>query len=295
MGETEGLMWIDGEFYPAGEAKISVLDAGFWLGINVFDTFSARHGFIFKLEAHLERFYRSLQAVRLDIPYSREELGRLVVETTRRSGLRDAYINCIATRGLRAPSRIDQWKPSTIIWAIPYAGILNEDVIQRGAKARIASVRNMPVQCVDPKIKNLNRLHFYLARLEAYDAGADTAIMLDLDGHVMENPGANVFTIKNGRLYTPGEGVLEGVTRETVLEIAQREGVPATTGRLSPYDLYNADEVFLSSTLGGLLPVVEVDGRRIAAGQIGSITKRFQEIYWRMHVEGEHATPIYAG
>ena len=294
MGQLEGTMFVNGEFYSANEGKISVLDSGFWLGINVFDTLSARQGHIFKLHAHVDRFYRSMHAIRIAIPYTREEFGRLIVETTRRSGLADAFIQCIATRGHRTSAPIDQWVPGIIIYAIPYFTVVPEKAIREGAKIRISSIRNLSIQSLDAKIKNFNRLHSYLARLEAMDSGADDAIMLDVEGYVTEGRGANVFAVSHGTLYTPSEGMLLGITRETVFEIAEQEGIPAREVRLTPYDLYNADEVFYCTTAGGIIPIVDVDRRRIGDGQPGKITRRIEEIYWRMHVEGKHATPVFA-
>jgi branched-chain amino acid aminotransferase len=155
-------------------------------------------------------------------------------------------------------------------------------------------VRNVPIQSVDAKIKTFNRLHSYLARLEALDAGADDAIMLDLDGYVTEGRGANVFVVVQDQLFTPPEGLLEGITRETVFELAAGEGLPASEKRLTPYDLYNADEVFYCTTAGGIMPIVEVDRRQIGNGQPGAITQRLRDAYWRAHVSGPHATPVEA-
>jgi len=256
------MTYINGEFIPADQASLPLMDAGFWLGINVFDVLSARQGFIFKLDAHVNRFYRALHAVRIDIPFSRREFGELIVETVYRSGLDDSYIQTVATRGMREDRPISEWTPTLIINAVPYFEIVSPEVSARGLRIRIASVRNVPVQSVDAKIKTFNRLHSYLARLEALDAGADDAILLDLDGYVTEGRGANVFVVSNDQLFTPPEGLLEGITRETVFELAAAAGLPASEKRLTPYDLYNADEVFYCTTAGGIMPIVEVDRPR---------------------------------
>lgn len=294
MERYEGTMFVNGEFCSANEGQISVLDSGLWLGVNVFDTLSARQGYIFKLHAHVDRFYRSMHAIRIVIPYTKEEFARLIVETTRRSGLMDAFIQCIATRGHRTSAPIDQWTPGTIIYAIPYFTVVPEKAIREGAKIRISSIRNLSIQSVDAKIKNFNRLHSYLARLEAIDSGADDAIMLDMEGYITEGRGANVFAASDGTLYTPSEGMLLGITRETVFEIAEQQGIPAKEVRLTPYDLYNADEVFYCTTAGGIIPIVDIDRRRIGDGRAGKITKRIDQIYWRMHVEGKYTTPVFA-
>ena len=287
-----GMTYINGEFVPAEQACLPLMDAGFWLGINVFDVLSARQGRIFKLAAHVDRFYRSLHAARIEIHYTREEFGQLIVETVRRSGLEDSYIQTVATRGMREDRPIAEWTPTLIVNAIPYFEIVAPEVSARGLRIRIASVRNVPIQSVDAKIKTFNRLHSYLARLEALDAGADDAILLDLEGYVTEGRGANVFTIVRGALYTPPEGMLEGITRETVFELAAEAGIPAHEQRLTPYDLYNADEVFYCTTAGGVMPIVEVDRRRIGNGTPGPITQLLRDAYWDAHVNGPHATLV---
>jgi branched-chain amino acid aminotransferase len=294
MKALPGITYINGEFVPADRASLPLMDAGFWLGINVFDVLSARQGHIFKLEAHVNRFYRSLHAVRIAIPFTREEFGQLIVETVRASGLEDSYIQTIATRGLRTDGPINEWQPTTIINAVPYFEIVAPDVAARGLRVRISSVRNVPIQSVDAKIKTFNRLHSYLARLEALDAGADDAIMLDLEGYVTEGRGANVFIVRNGQLFTPPEGLLEGITRETVFELAFQEGLQAIEERLTPYDLYNADEVFYCTTAGGIMPIVEIDRRQVGSGLPGAITDRLRADYWKAHVSGPHATPVTA-
>ena len=292
MTPNPGMTYLNGEFIPADRASLPLMDAGFWLGINVFDVLSARQGSIFKLEAHVNRFFRSLHTVRIAIPQTRKEFGELIVETVRRSGLQDSYIQTVATRGMRDDAPIGEWAPTVIINAVPYFEIVSPEVAARGLRIRISSVRNVPIQSVDAKVKTFNRLHSYLARLEALDAGADDAILLDLDGYVTEGRGANVFIVRDGRLYTPPEGLLEGITRETVFELAAQEGLPANEEQLTPYDLYNADEVFYCTTAGGIMPIVEVDRRQIGSGVPGPITERLREIYWAAHTSGPHATPV---
>ncbi len=294
MTPSDGVMFINGEFYPASEGKIPVLDAGFWMGINIFDTLSARQGHIFKVRAHVDRFYRSAHAIRISIPYTKEEMSQLIVETTRRSGLMDAYVQCIATRGFRSSAPIDQWQPGTIIYAIPYFTVVPQKAIDEGAKIRISSIRNVGIHSVDAKIKNFNRMQSYLARLEAIDSGADDAIMLDAEGYVTEGRGANVFAVTGGTLCTPSEGMLLGITRETVFEIADREGIPWREVRMTPYDLYNADELFYATTAGAIIPITDVDRRKIGDGRPGAITARLSRIYQQMHVDPKYSTPVYA-
>ena len=290
----DGAAYINGEFCPIGEAKISVLDSGFMLGACVYDTLSSKDGYVFKLPEHVDRFYRSTHSVRIDLPLSKDDFKGVIVETVRRSGLRDTYIQLVATRGVRSDGPVQSWKPTLIVYVIPYFSILSDEVVRRGAKVRISSIRHVPPQCLDPKIKNFNRLHMYLARLEATDAGADDVLLLTLDGYVSEGRGANVFAFKDGKLITPSENVLLGITRETVFEIARAERMEAVEGRLTPYDLYTADEVFFSTTAGAIMPIVEVDGRKIGDGKPGPVTKRIEERYWKMHVSPEHSVQAYS-
>ncbi|MFN8591672.1 MAG: aminotransferase class IV [Thermomicrobiales bacterium] len=293
MTGNEGMTFINGEFIPANQACLPLMDAGFWLGINVFDVLSARHGYIFKIDAHVRRFYRSLHATRIEIPYTPEAFTALIVATVRRSELEDSYIQTIATRGMRTSAPISEWTPTVIINAIPYFEIVSPEVSARGLRVRICSIRNVPIQSVDAKIKTFNRLHSYLARLEALDANADDAIMLDGDGYVTEGRGANLFVVRNGALYTPPEGMLEGITRETVFELAAAHGWKAQEMRLTPYDLYNADELFYCTTAGGIMPIVDVDRRQIGDGAPGPLTRQLRDAYWAAHVSGPDATPVF--
>jgi len=293
-GEIDrGVAYVDGEFHSILDAKIWVWDAGFYSGAAVFDVQSAYRGWMLKLDAHVDRFFRSMHAVRIQSPLSKEDLRSLLLETVRRAGLQDSYVCSIATRGRRTSKRLDQWQPTLIVYAIPYMSIIPPEVVKSGGKLRIGSVRNVPIQCVDPKIKSYNRMHSYLAQLEAIDAAAHEVVMLDLDGFVSEARGANVFAVSRGRLYTPQENVLEGITRETVLEIAEREGLQAFETRMAPYDLYTADEVFLATTAGGVMPFVEIDGRVIGTGKPGEITMRLRQLYWQAHTDPRYSTPVY--
>ncbi len=158
----------------------------------------------------------------------------------------------------------------------------------------IASTRALPVQCLDPKIKSLSRLHFDLAMLQGKAAGVDVAIMLDLEGRVTEGPGFNVFVVRGGEMFSPPEGILMGITRQTVLELAAEHGLPAREAQLTAFDLYSADEVFLTSTAGGIMPLVEIDGRSIGDGKPGPVSQRIHGLYWALRESGRLGTPIFS-
>ena len=289
------VVYMNGDYIPADQASISIFDYGFLRGDTVYDTTSAWGGWIFKLDAHVERLFDSLRAVQLEIPLSADELKDAMVETTRRCGLKEAYIKCLVTRGRPQEGVRDlrSCVPNLIIFVTPYVWILPPEKFETGARVNIASVRSIPPQSLDPRIKSVSRLHFDLASLETYAAGMDETLMLDLDGHVTEGPGFNVFMVKNDTLYTPPAGILRGITRETVMELAVEAGLDMQVTPLTAYDLLAADEVFLSSTAGGIMPVVEIEGRRIGDGQVGRVTRTLHEQYWAMRESGRHGTPIF--
>jgi branched-chain amino acid aminotransferase len=287
------VVYMNGEYVPKDEARISVFDFGFLRGDAVFDTTSAWNGFVFKLDEHLDRLELSLRAARIALPLPREELRSVLIETTRRCGLRNAYIQTIVTRGEPPPGVRDltQCTPRVVVFAVPYVFILKPE--QGGGRAMIVSTRALPVQCLDPKIKSLSRQHLDLASLQGKSAGVDVAIMLDLDGHVTEGPGFNVFVVKRGALYSPPDGILMGITRQTVFELAAENGIVAREAQLTAYDLYAADEVFITSTAGGIMPLVEIDGRAIGDGKPGPLSQRVHGLYWTMRESGRHGTPVF--
>jgi branched-chain amino acid aminotransferase len=293
--DTQSLVvYVNGEYVPRAEARISVFDVGFLRGDAVFDTTSAWNGRVFKLAQHLERLDLSLRAARIACPLSMEELSGVILETARRCRLDNAYIQTIVTRGEPPLGVRDltQCRPGLIVFVVPYVWILGPEQIRAGGRAMIASTRALPAQCLDPKIKSLSRQHFDLAMLQGKAAGMDVALILDLDGHVAEGPGFNVFAVRQGTLFSPPEGILMGITRQTVFELAAEHGIPAREAQLTPYDLYAADEVFATSTAGGIMPLVEIDGRAIGDGKPGPVSQRIHGLYWALRESGRHGTPI---
>ena len=295
MSSESLIAYVNGEYVARDQARISIFDVGFLRGDAVFDTTSAWNGRIFKLSAHLDRLDLSLRAARIPCSFLLEELRGVIIETARRSGLQNAYIQTIVTRGEPPVGVRDltQCRPSLIVFAIPYVWILNREQIRSGGRGSIVSTRALPVQCLDPKIKSLSRQHFDLAVLQGKFAGADVSLMLDLDGHVTEGPGFNLFAVKGGTMYSPPEGILMGVTRQTVFELAAEHGLPAREAQLTAYDLYAADEIFLTSTAGGIMPLVELDGRAIGDGRPGPVSQRVHDLYWALRESGRDGTPVF--
>ena len=289
---AEPIIYMDGNFEPLSVARISPLDQGFLLGDGIFDVVSAWDSKIFLLDAHLDRFFDSMRAARLETRLSREQWVDAIIETTRRNKLSDASIRFILTRGVPDGVVADprHIQPTEMIWAAPYIFLADEEKRSTGIRIMISSMRGFAPDTLDPRFKCLDRLNSQLIRLEALEAGYDDAVWLDGHGYVAEAAASNIFVVKNDEIFTPQTGILRGITRATVLELAERGGIPHRESQLTAFDLYSADEVFTCSTAGGPLPVREVSGRAIAA--TGPITDRISELYWQMRAEGEYSTPI---
>jgi branched-chain amino acid aminotransferase len=277
-------VWIDGQLVDESEAKVSVFDHGLLYGDGVFEGIRMYHNRIFKLREHIERLYWSAKAILLEIPMTPEELTRACVETCKANGLRDGYIRLLVTRGKGTlgldPRRCP--KPSVIIIAATIQ-LYPEKYYQEGLTiVTVPTTRNL-VNSVNPAIKSLNYLNNILARIEANNAGVEEAILLNSDGFVAECTGDNVFIVHKGRLLTPplSAGALYGITRNTVLDAARELGIPTGEPQLTRYDVYIADEMFLTGTAAEMVPVVKVDGRVIGDGKPGPVTlqllKAFRE------------------
>ena len=290
----QGAAYLNGEFVPTSEAKVSIFDSGFIGGVSVFDTLACWQGGLFKLPQHRARFERSAHAAMIPLAVTGRDLEQIIIETTRRSGCRDAYVQAIATRGRRPTPSVPSNEPTLIVYAIPYVSLWPEEKAESGISVMIPSIRQWPASTLDAKIKNFNRMHTHLARLEAERAAADDIVLLDDRGLLTESRGSNLFVVRGGALYTPRSGILEGITRQTVFEIAAELGIPAAEHDLSPYDLYTAEEAFLCSTAGGLYPIAEADGRSVGCGGIGPITKALRDRYWERHLAGPDVTPVFS-
>jgi branched-chain amino acid aminotransferase len=272
-------VYIDGVFVPREEAKISVWDHGLLYGDGVFEAIRVYDWNIFKLKEHIDRLFESAKAIMIDIPLSKDEFISKVVEIVKKNNLRYGYIRIIVTRGV-GPMGVDPRnckKPTIIIMTERREPIWGE----RPIVAITSSIRRIPPECIDPKIKSLNYLNNILAKIEAINAGADEAIMLNIQGYVSEAPTENIFIVKNSVLYTPPleAGILRGITRETIMEIAKDLNIPVFERNLTIHDLYTADEVFLVGTAAELAPVVKIDGRIINDGKPGPIFRRIYEEY----------------
>jgi branched-chain amino acid aminotransferase len=286
-GEGRGFVSLNGTLVGSETAAVSVFDHGLLYGDGVFDTMFASHGMIFRLGDHLARFRRSLRAIRLTLPIPEQRLESEILRTVAANGLRDAYIKVVATRGVSLEPLLDprDCSPTLIVFARPYLWLADPSKREQGISAKVTAIRRIGLPALDPRIKSLDYLNLVLAKLEAIAAGADEALLLDGEGLVCEAPGYNVFVVRAGRVLTPDRSILEGVTRATVLELCQTLSIPA-------YDLLTADEVFLTSTAGGLVPVVRVDGAKIGDGKRGPVLRRIDAAYRDLQRSGRYGTPI---
>ena len=291
---ADGAAYIDGEFTPMAQARIPVLDWGFTRSDCTYDVVHVWQGSFFRLEDHLDRFQRSCEKLRLDPGLDRNALREILMECVRRLGERDAYVEVICTRGVPSPGSRDPRLNQNrfIAFALPFIWVMTPEHQERGGHLIISDIPRISPRSIDPTVKNFNWADMNRGLFDALDRGGDTVVMLDMDGNISEGPGFNVFCLSNGRITTPGGTVLEGITRASVRELCEEAGVPFELGTVSPDELRDADEVFLSSTAGGILPITKIDERILSNGAPGPITMRLRERYWSKHDEGWHATPV---
>lgn len=288
-------IYLDGQYYSESDAKVSVFDHGLLYGDGIFEGIRFYNGRVFKLKEHIDRLFCSAKAILLELPMSHAQFMAATVETCRQNNLRDGYIRLVVTRGVGTlglnPNRCKN--PSVIIIADKIQ-LYPEDFYRKGMEIiTVPTVRSLH-SALNPAIKSLNYLNNILAKIEANNAGCEEAVMLNAEGFVAECTGDNVFIVKEGHLLTPplSAGALYGITRRTVMDIAAEAGLKVGEPNLTRYDLFNADECFLTGTAAEMVPVVKIDGRVIGTGKPGPITQQLLEKYHALtKVTGE---PIYA-
>lgn len=278
--EREPLVYIDGNLVPKSQAKVSVFDHGFLYGDGVFESIIVTDGVAFKLKEHVDRLYDSAKAICIDIPMSKEEMVKTIVDVVRANGFKDAYVRVIVTRGV-GDLGLDPRKCSkpTIVIIVDKIKLYSDDAWSKGLTAIISSVRRDRVDATTHEVKSMNYLNNILAKIEANAVGADEAIMLDDRGFVAEGTADNIFIVKNGVIYTPprSSGILPGITRARVMRLAEELGYRVIEKDVTPAELLTADEVFLTGTAAGIVPVVKIAGRVVGDGKPGPITKKLLE------------------
>ena len=284
-------IYIDGEYYDKENAKISVFDHGLLYGDGVFEGIRAYHKRVFKLQEHIERLFYSAKAILLEIPMSQEEICDAVVETCRANQIENGYIRLIVTRGAGSlglsPDSCP--KPGVIIIANTIQ-LYPREIYENGMEIITAATSRNYVNAVNPAIKSLNYLNNILAKIEASNAGCEEAIMLNSEGFVAECTGDNIFILHKGTIYTPplAAGALYGITRNTVIDLAREAGFKVEEKNLTRYDLFIAEECFLTGSGAEIVPVVMIDKRTIGTGKPGDVTRKLEEKYHALtHVSGE--------
>jgi len=293
-----GAAYQHGRFRPIGDAGISLLDWGFTRSDLTYDVVHVKDGSFFRLGDHLDRFLAGVARLRLSIPEARDDISRILQHCVALAGLRDAYVAMVACRGrpmVAGSRRPADCRNHLIAYAIPWIDVIRPEVQERGAHVHVASVPRVPDASNDPTIKNYQWGDLTQGLLEAEDAGCDTAVLLDQDGFLTEGPGFNICLIEDGRLVTPDRGALHGITRRSVLELCAEFGIEARVAPVPASALETADEVFLCTTAGGIMPVARIGGRILGNDAPGPVSLRLAERYWQKHHDGWHGTPVDYG
>ena len=291
MTYSDGAAWMDGQVIPVSEAKISVFDWGLTRSDITYDVVHVWDGAFFRLEDYLDRFMVSMDKLRLDIEMNRAEIKAALIELVATSGLQSAYVSMVASRGTpQVPGTRD---PRTCTnhfyaWAVPFIWVIPQEVARRGVHISVEeNLRRIPPHSVDPTVKNYHWGDMTAALFNALDAGYDTTVLLDTNGYITEGPGFNIFAVIDGKVLTPRSGMLEGISRKTVLEICVELGIPCAEADISLAEFLSADELFTATTAGGPVPVTRVNKTILGNDAIGPITAQVLKTYWDWHRRDE--------
>ncbi len=291
---SKGVAFVRGQYVPIADASIPITDWGFLRSDATYDVVTVWDGAFFRLDAHLERFMRSCKRWRLDPGLTPGQITDVLSQCVRLSGLRASYVEMICTRGQppwgsRDPRlAVNQFHA----FAVPYVWLANAQQREMGLHVMVSSVQRIPAASVDPTAKNYHWNDLTMGLLEALDAGADSVLLVDAAGNVVEGPGFNVFCVSRGALVTPSEGMLEGISRRTVIEMARSLGLELQLRALPAGELRGVQEVFISTSGGGVLPVTMVDKRVIGDGRPGPITRQLVQTYWAWHADPAYRLAI---
>jgi branched-chain amino acid aminotransferase len=291
----DGVGFMDGTYMPVSEMRIPVTDMGFQLGDMCYDAIHVHKGSFFRLGDHLDRWEHSIEERRYtSLGYDREQVADVLHGCVARGRLQESMVTFVATRGSPSTAHKDLRTCNNrfMVWALPYYKVISDEELARGCDIIVANTIRIPPEAVDPRVKNFGRLDFVRALFEAYDREARYAVLLDRDDNVTEGRGWNIFALSGGVLKSPDSGVLEGITRRTVAELSARLNIECQLTKLPVQALRGADEVFITSTAGGIMPVRSVDGRLVADGAPGPVTTRLKDLYWQLHDDPAYATPV---
>ncbi|WP_334174312.1 aminotransferase class IV [Pseudoxanthobacter sp.] len=292
---SRGAACIDGQFMPVGEARIPITDWGYRRSDVTYDVVGVWGGAFFRLDDHIRRFRASMQSLRMEPAESDDDIRAILTRCVQLSGLREAYVAMDCLRGRPLPGK--PYHPVfarnyIAAYAIPWVWVASPEMQQRGAHLVVAKTPRIATESVDPTVKNFHWGDLTRGLFEAYDQGADFAVLPDADGNLTEGPGFNVFIVRDGAVATPDRGALEGVTRASVLELCAELGLPCAVRPVSMDEVREADEIFLTTTAGGIMPASRIDGRIMNNDRPGPVSARLRECFWQKRAEGWHATPI---
>ncbi|RAK88330.1 branched-chain amino acid aminotransferase [Aspergillus costaricaensis CBS 115574] len=292
---AKGIAWVEGQLVPLREARIPLIDQGFLRSDLTYDVIAVWDGRFFRLDDHLSRLSLACAKSRLKLPVSRDEVKETLVRMVAQSGIRDAYVALIVTRGLQSVRGV---KPEDLVnnlymFVQPYVWVMDPEVQRVGGSAVITrTVRRVPPGAIDPTVKNLQWGDLTRGMLEAADRGSMYPFLTDGDGHLTEGSGYNIVLIKDGAIYTPDRGVLHGVTRMSVIDVARACGIKIYLEAVPVELVYRCDEIFMCTTAGGIMPITELNSKPVNGGQIGPITKKLWDKYWAMHYDPTYSFAI---
>ena len=292
---TAGAAYIDGRYMPIAQAAIPITDWGYRRSDVTYDVVGVWEGNFFRLDDHIHRFRASMRKFRLEPREGDEEIKAILNRCAALSGLKNAYVAMDCLRGRPAPGM--PYHPAharnyIAAFAIPWVWVMSLEVQKRGGHLIIAETLRIPADSVDPTAKNFHWADLTRGQFEALDRGADFSLLLDSDGNVTEGPGFNVFMVTDGVVVTPDAGVLEGITRKSVIEICADLGIPARVGKVSANEAREADEIFLATTAGGVMPASRIDGRIMGNDRPGPISTKIKDTFWAKRAAGWHGTPV---
>ena len=290
----QGYAWIDSKYVELAEAKIPILDWGFLRSDATYDVVHVWKGRFFRLDKHIDRFFESAKKLRMPCQISRDELKKILANCVSKGKLESAYVEMIQTRGM-SPKFVRDPRlatPRVMAFAVPFGWILKQEDFETGLNVLLTDIKRIPPSSVDPTIKNYHWMDLVTGMLDAYEKGNDTAVLVDENNNITEGPGFNLFCINETGIFTPDHGVLEGITRQSVFDLAKELHLPITKKSISVEELYNAEELFATSTAGGIMPITKVSGKEIGKGSVGNLTRQLHKLYWQKHSDDSWSTSI---
>ena len=290
----QGYAWIDSKYVELAEAKIPILDWGFLRSDATYDVVHVWKGRFFRLDKHIDRFFESAKKLRMPCQISRDELKKILANCVSKGKLESAYVEMIQTRGM-SPKFVRDPRlatPRVMAFAVPFGWILKQEDFEKGLNVLLTDIKRIPPSSVDPTIKNYHWMDLVTGMLDAYEKGNDTAVLVDENNNITEGPGFNLFCINDSGIFTPDHGVLEGITRQSVFDLAKELNLPITKKSISVEELYNAEELFATSTAGGIMPITKVSGKEIGKGRVGNLTRQLHKLYWQKHSDDSWSTSI---